>query len=210
MLFEVLILSLGALKVLERIPKACLLLFIVSSWLNISFELLNKWRRQTHVNGRSSHHDILKMLCSWIVMVYYTGLLTDRDYTNNLLWCTFISLPNTLHFENKIELAVIKNSFSGSLIAGKTHQSVFYSYSYSTITLLFAMHDDFYAHVFIFSKNYVLFITVLNHITAMTTLRNSIILRRWLKLEHNTEVNLWRCDKWCYALSQNWVLGVAA
>ena len=28
------------------------------------------------------------------------------------------------------------------------------------------MHDDFYAHVFIFSKNYVLFITVLNHITA--------------------------------------------
>ena len=72
-----------------------------------------------------------------------------------------------MHFENKIELAVIKNSFSGSLIAGKTHQSVFYSYSYSTITLLFAMHDDFYAHVFIFSKNYVLFITaVLNHITV--------------------------------------------
>ena len=29
------------------------------------------------------------------------------------------------------------------------------------------MHHDFYAHVFIFSKNYVLFITaVLNHITV--------------------------------------------
>ena len=50
-------------------------------------------------------------------------------------------------------------------------------YSYSTSTLLFAIHQDCYAHVFIFSKNCVLF-TVLNHITVKWQHRGTPLLRR--------------------------------